>query len=312
MKEGNKVGPYVRNGILIGLLFPAMAIVICVFFLHPENEAISLRSVHNNFPLLWIIDTAPFVLGFISYAVGKNVNKLNTEFLDQIKEINKVLMDNNAQLEVLVDEKEVLLKEIHHRVKNNLQVITSLLSLQSNFIEDSRAKALFRFSQYRINSMAMIHEMLYKSQNISKIDFGSYATKLIEGLIMSMKGTDHNIEFKTEIPEISLNIDTAIPLGLLINEIITNSLKYGISEDLHLKLHLNIKRSKQNNYVMLIGDNGSGFDETINFRDTNSLGLTLIHKLTIQLQGTIEMDSKSSGTNYIINFQEIQSNQSEL
>jgi two-component sensor histidine kinase len=307
MKKGNKVGPYVRNGILIGLLFPALAIVICIFFLHPEDEAVSLRSVHENFPLLWIIDSAPFVLGFISYAVGKNVSKLNTEFLDQIKEINKVLMDNNSQLEVLVDEKEVLLKEIHHRVKNNLQVITSLLSLQSNFIEDEKAKTLFRHSQYRINSMAMIHEMLYKSQNISKIDFDSYATKLIEELIMSMKGRNHNIEFKSNIPEINLNIDTAIPLGLLINEIITNSLKYGIRKDTRPELHLNIKRSKQNNYMMLIGDNGPGFDEKVNFRNTNSLGLTLIHKLTAQLQGTIEMDSKKSGTNYIINFQEIQS-----
>lgn len=307
MKEGNKVGPYVRNGILIGLLFPVMAIVICVFFLHPEDEAVSLRSVHENFPLLWIIDSAPFVLGFISYAVGKNVNKLNTQFLDQIKGINKVLMDNNAQLEVLVGEKEVLLKEIHHRVKNNLQVITSLLSLQSNFIEDEKTKGLFRYSQYRINSMAMIHEMLYKSQNLSKINFDSYATKLIEELIMSMKGKDHNIEFKSNIPEINLNIDTAIPLGLLINEIITNSLKYGIRKDLRPELHLNIKRAKQNNYIMLIGDNGSGFDENINFINTNSLGLTLIHKLTTQLQGSIEMDSKRSGTNYIINFQEIQS-----
>lgn len=307
MKEGNKVGPYVRNGILIGLLFPVMAIVICVCFLHPEDEAVSLRSVHENFPLLWIIDSAPFVLGFISYAVGKNVNKLNTQFLDQIKGINKVLMDNNAQLEVLVGEKEVLLKEIHHRVKNNLQVITSLLSLQSNFIEDEKTKGLFRYSQYRINSMAMIHEMLYKSQNLSKINFDSYATKLIEELIMSMKGKDHNIEFKSNIPEINLNIDTAIPLGLLINEIITNSLKYGIRKDLRPELHLNIKRAKQNNYIMLIGDNGSGFDENINFIKTNSLGLTLIHKLTTQLQGSIEMDSKRSGTNYIINFQEIQS-----
>ena len=307
MKEGNKVGPYVRYGILIGLLFPVMAIVICVFFLHPEDETVSLRSVHENFPLLWIIDSAPFVLGFISYAVGKNVSKLNTEFLDQIKEINKVLMGNNSQLEVLVDEKEVLLKEIHHRVKNNLQVITSLLSLQSNFIEDEKAKALFRYSQYRINSMAMIHQMLYKSQNLSNINFDSYATKLIEALIMSMKGTDHNIEFKSNIPEINLNIDTAIPLGLLINEIITNSLKYAIRKDPRPELHLNIIRSKQNNYMMLIGDNGPGFDENINFRNTNSLGLTLINKLTAQLQGTIEMDIKRSGTNYIINFQEIQS-----
>jgi two-component sensor histidine kinase len=306
MKEGNKVGPYVRNGILIGLFFPVLAIVICVFFLHPEDESISLRSLHKNFPLLWIIDSAPLVLGFISYAVGKNVNKLNTQFLDQIKEINKMLMDNNAQLEILVDEKEVLLKEIHHRVKNNLQVITSLLSLQSNFIEDDKTKALFRHSQYRINSMAMIHEMLYKSQNISKINFGSYAKRLIEELIISMKGSEHNIEFKADIPHISLNIDTAIPLGLLINEIITNSLKYGIREDLQPKLHLKIKRSKHNNYTMLIGDNGSGFDENINFRNTSSLGLMLIHKLTVQLQGTIEMDTKISGTNYIINLQEIQ------
>jgi len=305
MKEANIVGPYVRNGVLIGLFFPVLAFVICFWFLTPENNSFSFKILHRDFPLLWIIDIAPIVLGLMSYEVGTKVNKLNTEFLTQIKDVNNELMDKNTLLEDLIGEKEVLLKEIHHRVKNNLQVITSLLSLQSSFIEDNQSKTLFRNSQYRINSMAMIHEMLIKSQNISKINYGQYAKNLISGLIVSMKGLDHNIELKADIKDINLNIDTAIPLGLLINEIVTNSLKYGVRNNDPGTLYIEIRVIKGNNFRMLVGDNGLGFSNKINFENSNSLGLLLIHKLSLQLNGKIEKDSDKNGTNYIVDFQEI-------
>ncbi len=305
MKETKIIGPYVRNGIIIGFLFPLLAFVVCHNFLNPENFPFSLSRIHNAFPLLWIINSAPIVLGMISYFVGTNVQKSNIQFLKEIKEINSELKNKNAQLKALNGEKEVLLKETHHRVKNNLQVITSLLSLQSSFIEDEDSKALFRYSQYRINSMAMIHEMLYKSQDISKIDYNVYAEKLISGLILSMKGSDNKIKLRTNVAEINLNIDTAIPLGLLINEIVTNSLKYGIKDNEHGEIHVDIEKTKHNTFKMLIGDDGIGFSDEINFRNSNSLGLILIHKLSLQLKGSIEKYSDKKGTNYIVIFQEI-------
>ena len=145
------------------------------------------------------------------------------ETLDQLTQINKELSIRNQ-------EKEILLKEVHHRVKNNMQIITSLLSLQSFNITDKNTKKLFRNSQHRINSMALIHEMLYQSENLSKINYSQYLKQLIDNLISSFKGNKHSISIDLDVPDMYLNIDTAIPLGILINEILTNSLKYAFME----------------------------------------------------------------------------------
>ncbi|MFT5778286.1 MAG: two-component sensor histidine kinase [Crocinitomicaceae bacterium] len=304
MTEKNTISRYVFRGVLIGLLFPVLAMIICWFVLTPEGSSYSLMDLHESFPLLWIIDSAPIVLGVISYVVGSHVRNSDQNFNKQIEEINYNLQLKNDQLEELVTEKEVLLKEVHHRVKNNLQIITSLLSLQASFMDSERIKALFRYSQYRINSMAMIHEMLYRSDDISRIDFGEYADKLISGIISSMKGSQHYVTSKIDVPY-QLNIDTAIPLGLLINEIVTNSLKYGIRGDNPGTIILKIKKQQHSDYRMIISDDGVGFSSDINFRDSTTLGLMLIHKLSIQLQGSIEKDNSKKGTEYIINFQEI-------
>ena len=304
MKKATLIYPYVWKGVLFGFLFPVLAVGICHFILLPDT-AFSLRTLHRIFPLLWIIDTAPLVLGLISYAVGSRVVKLNSFLLEKISTVNAELVKKNALLQNVIGERDVLLKEIHHRVKNNLQVITSLLGLQSSFIESPESKALFRYCQYRINSIAIIHEMLYKSEDISNINYKTYTEKLASGLIESMKGTHHNIELELDIRQINLNIDTAIPLGLMINEIITNSLKYGMPAKDPGTINIKITKIKHHNYKMLIGDNGIGFTDEINFRNSNSLGLQLIHKLSIQLEGQIEKDNNIKGTNYILLFNEI-------
>lgn len=221
-----------------------------------------------------------------------------------IKDMNMDLKEKNHELEHMIEEKEVLLKEIHHRVKNNLQVITSLLSLQSSFIEDEYTRGLFRYCQYRVNSMAMVHKMLYQSADLSHIDYHDYVTNLLHNLTTSMQGSSNEIKLDIDIPDIHLNIDTAIPLGLLINEIATNALKYGL-RDAGGTFHLKIRKLDHGKFRMLIGDNGVGFPDDVNFRNTNSLGLILIHRLTIQLGGTIEKDRRKKGTNYIIVFEEI-------
>ncbi len=204
------------------------------------------------------------------------------------------------------EQTSVLLREIHHRVKNNLQIITSLLSLQSSFIDDEKTKALFRYSQYRINSMALIHEMLYQTKDISKINYHDYLQKLVSGLITTMKGGENGVKLELDVQDIHLNIDTSIPLGLMINEIVTNSLKYGFKDIEEGILTIHIEKLKYPNFILRIGDNGPGFSSKINFRNTNSLGLKLIHKLVIQLRGNIEKDNSRRGTHYIISFQEIE------
>jgi len=308
MQEKGVIGPYVIKGILIGLLFPIVSIIMCYFVFSEPDYAFSIVQIHSDFPLLFIIDMAPIMLGLISFVVGSQVEKSHEHYSNEIMGINKDLKENNRQLEELNVEKAVLLQEIHHRVKNNLQIITSLLSLQSSFIKDDKTRALFRYSQYRINSMAMIHEMLYKTDDVSKINYDEYVSKLISNLIVSMKGTDNKVSLEVDVPKIQLNIDTAIPLGLLINEVVTNALKYGIKDDNSGLIRVEIKNIRHEEYRMIISDDGDGFNKDVNFRDSNSLGLMLIHRLTIQLKGNIEKDNLFKGTKYILNFQGLTQN----
>ncbi|MDT8411770.1 MAG: tetratricopeptide repeat protein [Vicingaceae bacterium] len=223
---------------------------------------------------------------------------------EQIAKVKDQLNELNYEQKRLLEIQDTLLKEIHHRVKNNLQVITSLLALQSSFIKDNDIKRVFRYAQYRINSMAMVHEMLYQTEDLSKINIKAYVNRLSRNLVHSMCGSKNNVLLSIDITsDLYLNIDTVIPLGLLINEILTNSIKYGINKSKG-KIYITIEHLSKDNYLMRIGDDGNGFDDESLFRASNSLGLILIHNLTIQLKGSIEKDNKLTGTNYIITFKE--------
>lgn len=212
---------------------------------------------------------------------------------------------SKREVEQKVKEKETLLKEVHHRVKNNLQTVSSLLSLQARSMVDPEMKSMVKSSQNRVNSMAMLHEMLYMREDLSKIEYKSYVEELSEYLVKSIKGTDNRIKVAIDIIDINLGIDTAIPLGLLINEAITNSLKYGIKDNGEGEINITLKKEAENDYVLNIGDNGEGYSENITPQTTKSLGLKLIYNLTRQLKGSILKDATKKGTNYIIKFKEI-------
>lgn len=265
-----------------------------LFFLKEKNK-IEAQNVRLNDSIQWASITVLIIVLVFTLVILRLRNKNNKELESHIIKINQ----QNK-------EKDILLKEIHHRVKNNLQVITSLLSLQSYNIEDIKTKELFSYSQYRINSMAMIHEMLYQANDLSKINYGDYLKQLIDKLILSMKGHQHQIEVQLDVPNVYLNIDTAIPLGLLINEIITNALKYGIPDDSSGTLSIKIIPLESPNFKLEIGDNGIGFSETAQEETKNSLGLRLIRQLTLQLNGNIERDTQKQGTNYVLSFQEVE------
>ncbi len=208
-------------------------------------------------------------------------------------------------LEGKINEKETLLKEVHHRVKNNLQTVSSLLSLQSRNAPDDATKDLLKNSQNRVISMAMVHEMLYMREDISKIGYKSYVQELAEYLVRSIKGTSSNITLDIDIPDVKLNIDTAVPLGLLINEAVTNALKYGIADDSQGHIFIKLRKGENDEYLLNIGDTGIGYSETINHKTTKSLGLKLIHNLARQLRGSVARDITRKGTHYIVKFKEI-------
>lgn len=221
-----------------------------------------------------------------------------TDLTDRIVAENTTLRQSNHQ-------KELLLKEIHHRVKNNLQIITSLLKLQANSIDDTRIIELFELSLHRINSMALVHDLLYRSDDFSKIKYGEYLERLVTPLVDSMKQLGSTVDLIIEAKDISLNINTSIPLGLLINEIITNSLKHGFSGRLKGEIYVRILPLEAPKFVLEIGDNGLGFTKNQDIEKAETLGLQLVTSLADQLLGEVIHLSKKEGTHYRIEFQEL-------
>ncbi len=208
---------------------------------------------------------------------------------------------SEEKIKASLKEKEVLLKEIHHRVKNNLQVTSSLLKLQSVYINDSKVLSMFTDSYNRIKVMALIHEKLYQAQDLARINAMDYIPNLAENLLRSYNV--HNaIKLQINVDEIWLDVDTAIPCGLIINELVSNSLKYAFPS-LVKECIITIKfHHTDHHYLQLtIADNGLGVPENFNFRETESLGLQLVCNLTEQLGGEIELQS-DHGTLYQITF----------
>jgi two-component sensor histidine kinase len=220
---------------------------------------------------------------------------------------NALLSNQLKKIEIQNKEREALLKEIHHRVKNNLQVITSLLHLQANQNGNPNVQNLFKQSQYRINTMAMVHEMLYQSNDLSKIQLKAYLEELTKSLIRSIKGNQQTISTHFEIPEtIHLGLDTAIPLGLLSNEIITNALIHGIPDNKKGELYIRIETQEKGIFALFIGDNGIGYSKNLTLDNIQTLGLNLVQKLIRQLSGTIQKDNSKKGCHYLITFKEVE------
>ncbi len=204
------------------------------------------------------------------------------------------------RIRLSLKEKEVLLKEVHHRVKNNLQIISSLLNLQSKYIKDDQALEMFKESRNRIRSMTLIHEKLYRSKDLANIDVAEYIQNLSSNLFRSYSAG--RVSLKTQVDDILLGIDTAIPCGLIINELVSNSLKHAFPEkqgEIFVDLHRDDGR-----FTLIVRDNGVGLPESVDFRNTDSLGLQLVCTLTDQLDGAIELN-RTGGTEFKITFGEI-------
>lgn len=200
-------------------------------------------------------------------------------------------------------EKELLLKEIHHRVKNNLQIIVSLLKLQSKFVYDPRDLEIFNKSRSRVETMSMIHEKLYKSVDISQINIGNYLKDLVTHLLNAYSLSSAKIDFSINAENILMSIDTAIPCGLIVNELINNILKHAFPDGYNGKIELNLRRSDDNVLLEVI-DNGIGIPESYDLDKSDSLGMQLIDTLVKQLDGIIEVN-KTNGTKFAIEFKEL-------
>ncbi len=221
--------------------------------------------------------------------------------LDDITE--RVKLEHN--LKESLEEKEILLKEIHHRVKNNLQIIYSLLSIQAGFIKDQQSLDAFKETQNRVMSMALIHEKLYQSKDLAKIDFAEYIQTL-SSQIMRTYSTGRNVTLNISVDQVRMGVDTAVPCGLIINEMISNSMKHAFPDGRYGNISIDLHELPGNGvktYRLKVKDNGIGLPANFDINNATSLGMVLITSLTGQLNGKMEIKS-TEGTEYLITFQE--------
>jgi PAS domain S-box-containing protein len=209
-----------------------------------------------------------------------------------------------ANLKNSLKEKEILLKEIHHRVKNNLCVVASLLELQSNTVADPQLSKMFQESENRLYSMALIHEKLYRSTNLAQINFGEYLEDLVTNLFQSYNISDNRIQLQVLAEPISLNLETATPCGLIANELVSNTLKHAFPHGTGGTVSVECYQTGDREIHLSVKDNGIGFPQNLDFRKTNSMGFQVVCTLTEQLEGTIEL-SRQTGTAFYLNFNEL-------
>ena len=265
------------------------------------------RTSNTSEVLLERKDKTSFPIEYSSHPIIENELVTGTVIAFNDITVRKKVLD---QIEGSLREKEVLLREIHHRVKNNLQIISSLLNLQTGFTLDKRTNEILEESKNRVKSMALIHEKLYQSKDFSSLDIHEFIQELIENLFNSYGIDPSAIKLDLCIENINFNADQAVYVGLIVNELVSNSLKHAFNKtsfehdgEPQKKIIIGFQKDLNGSYSIIISDNGCGFPKNIDFRNTESLGLQLVMSLVKQLDGEIILND-NSGTEFIVKFKE--------
>ena len=256
-----------------------------------QAEPAEYRLIARDGRAVWVRDDAVV----LPHEPGQP--RLNFGVLSDITEQKQ----NEERIMTSLQEKEVLLKEIHHRVKNNLQIISSLLNLQTNQVKDTGSLRALRDSQARVRSMALIHEKLYQSQTLAQIDFGEYVRSLATDLFRSYQRSLGEIKLKVEADEIILDLDYAVPCGLILNELMTNALKYAFPHGRKGTLWVELSTNTDQMLSLKVADDGVGLPVGIDIFNTGSLGLQLVRNLVVQVDGKLDVD-RSIGTAFKVLF----------
>jgi two-component sensor histidine kinase len=307
-------------GILGGFSSTIFAMLLIVFVAISTN-GIAPGEISRQVPGILI----GFISGIGSGWISSLLNQLKTQkvqlttevtqrsqaqesLLDLNKNLEKIvasrteqLVQTNQQLAASLMERETLLKEIHHRVKNNLQIISSLLNLQAQKIPDERVREAFRESHTRVRSMALIHEKLYRSEDFAKIDFGEYVRGLSAYLIQTYRASAEEILLNVQCQTIFLDIDTAVPIGLILNELISNALKYAFPADTSGEIVIGLHRGEDQFCHLVVADNGVGLPTGLHISNVSSLGLQLVNNLVEQIDGQLHLKN-DNGVRYEITF----------
>lgn len=256
------------------------------------------------------------IQGIIRVALIRDAKNSPMHYVAQLEDVTE-RKQAEAKIQASLKEKEVLLKEIHHRVKNNLQIVSSLLDLQAEYIQEPEILEKLEDSKHRLLAMSLIHETLYQSETLAQVDFSDYVERLATNILFAQSTDYDRIKLEFNLEPVFLNLETAIPCGLLLNELITNSIKHAFPDPLQGKIYIELhyqspdtpsnlnQTSCQEPKIMLkVSDNGIGLPANMNSKETKSLGLTLIHDLTQQLRGNLAINL-TNGTQFTLIFSEL-------
>ncbi|MFM9985683.1 MAG: PAS domain S-box protein [Flavobacteriales bacterium] len=237
---------------------------------------------------------------------------LNPVYLgEKLEQISCLVYDNTErrQIERMVrdslKEKEVLLQEVHHRVKNNLQIISSILSLQSGYVTDEGTLSILQESRERIKSMSFIHETLYRTSDFSKLEFTPYLKTIISNLVQSYRTPGLEVIFVPDLHDVYLSLDQSIPCGLIVNELVSNAMKYAWKGKKKGKLSVKLHENEPGLLKLVISDDGIGLPKTFSYEKTDSLGIQLVYTLLEQLDAKVEVKTSSKGTSFNIEFRRV-------
>ena len=281
-----RVGPDMRPltfgvGLVFGIYCLVSVVRIVEFFITTQWKSDYFRTGPFE-PLVLLTYQMLFIL--LTYGLVLMVNK---RLLMQIR-------TQEEKIKASLLEKETMLKEIHHRVKNNLQVISSLLALQSGYVQDEKSREIFQESQDRVSTMAKIHTMLCQSEDMSGVDFGGFIGDLAGRLQQSYGIAGSRVGIHVNV-DVSMTIETSIPCGLILNELVSNALKHAFPEGRGGEVNISMIKAGDR-FVLTVQDNGIGFPEAVDFKNSKSLGLELVNLLVGQMNGAITLTVERGAT----------------
>lgn len=292
---------FINSGEIIGKSFTQFIIPECHKKVKFDLQKTLKKSILRNIEYVMLRKDRSQFIGEVNLATVQDVEgnpvalMATARDITHHKNIEKKMQDS-------LQEKEILLKEIHHRVKNNLQIISSLLSLQSSYIRNKEAFEVFKESQNRVKTMAIIHEKLYQSEDFTGINLEEYIQNLLSSIYSSYGITENMIQLNANTDNIFLDIDTCIPCGLIINELVTNAIKHAFPDGRKGRIDIDFYK-KNGTYVLMVKDNGVGLPADLDLQHTKTLGLRLISSLVSQLEGDFEV-TREGGTQVKISFKD--------
>lgn len=280
-----------------------------ISFLGEESKSFFEGTKENTKSCL----TIPIIINNSNYAeltlYAKEEINFQEEVIKILKEVTRdlaygissiqTIKKTESQLKSSLKEKEIMLMEIHHRVKNNMQVVYSLLDLQSKKVSDKKTKSILEESRNRIMTMALIHENLYQSENLASVSFKKYLEEVMESVAETYNRPE--VDLIIDMDPVELDIHVGIPCGLIANELVSNSFKYAFPDNKKGEIRIGVKRTSEGMNILSVHDNGIGIDKDFDFENATSLGLLIVNVLVAQIKGTIDLTS-DNGTKFSITF----------